>query len=95
MRWGNVLVNKVVNNGNGIELTGEYLPDDKDFKSTKKLSWVSKNSPTTDVNLVEYDHLLNVKKVEENMDFETVLNTDTKMITPAVAEPGVKNLKIG
>jgi hypothetical protein len=50
------------------------MEDDKDFKSTKKVNWISANSPTALINLVELDHLLKVKKVEENMDFEAALN---------------------
>jgi hypothetical protein len=47
------------------------------------------------VHLAEYDHLLNVKKVEDDMDFQSILNEKTKFITEAVAEPGVKNLEKG
>ena len=43
---------------------------DKDFKSTKKLNWISAKTPFVKVNLIEYDHLLKVKKVDETMDFE-------------------------
>ena len=42
------------------------LPNDKDFKNTKKLNWVSNKTPLVKVDLVELDHLLKVKKVEEN-----------------------------
>ena len=50
------------------------MESDTDFKSTKKINWLSAKTPTTKVNLIEYDHLLKVKKVEENMDFEAALN---------------------
>jgi len=42
--------------------------------------------------LVEYDHLLTVDKVDENMDFETVINHNSKFVTEALADPLVKNL---
>jgi len=45
------------------------------------------------VNLVEYDHLLTVDKVDENTDFNSVINTQSKFITEALADPGVKNLQ--
>lgn len=45
--------------------------------------------------LVEYDHLIKAKKIEEDMDFNDVLNENTKFVTEALAEPFVKNLQKG
>lgn len=45
--------------------------------------------------LIEYDHLIKVKKVEENMEFNDILNENTKFVTEALAEPFVKNLNKG
>jgi len=36
--------------------------------------------------------LLTVDKVDENTDFETVISPQSKFITEALADPGVKNL---
>ena len=67
MKWANCHIDSVslLPDGN-IELTGTMLPNDKDFKNTKKLNWVSNKTPLVKVDLVELDHLLKVKKVEEN-----------------------------
>lgn len=70
----------------------ELAVEDKDYKSTKKLGWLSKESPLTPVYLVEYDHLITVKKVEDEMDFESIVNNNSKFITEAYAEANVKNL---
>eukprot|EP01017_Pseudomicrothorax_dubius_P001504 TRINITY_DN0_c5179_g1_i4.p1 TRINITY_DN0_c5179_g1~~TRINITY_DN0_c5179_g1_i4.p1 ORF type:complete len:138 (+),score=56.26 TRINITY_DN0_c5179_g1_i4:1-414(+) len=63
------------------------------FKSTKKLTWLP-NEPSmlSEVLLVEYDHLLNAKKVEEDVDFMSILNENSKQVTLAWADPAVKNL---
>jgi len=45
--------------------------------------------------LIEYDHLITVKKVDEDMEFNDILNENTKFITNALAEPYVKNLQKG
>ena len=45
--------------------------------------------------MIEYDHLIKAKKIEEDMNFEDVLNEKTMFITEAIAEPLVKNLKKG
>lgn len=69
MKWGNVKILSMEENQltNGLKLTAEDLPDDKDYKGTKKITWLSKDSPLVNVELVEYDHLIRVKKVEDHM----------------------------
>lgn len=37
--------------------------------------------------------MIKVKKIEENMEFESVLNEETKFVTDSLSEPFVKNLK--
>jgi len=56
------------------------------------MNWIAKNSPIVDVELVEYDHLINVKKVEDDMDWEKVVNYNSRFVTTAIAEPGVGSL---
>lgn len=43
MRWGNVKVLSVVKDetSGAVHLTAEELPDDKDYKGTKKMNWIS------------------------------------------------------
>lgn len=42
MKWGNVrLTNVVVKEDGSIEITAEDLPDDKDYKGTKKINWLA------------------------------------------------------
>lgn len=74
MKWANCLIDTITHNTHHIHLTATLLPEDKDFKSTKKVTWLSNKSPLVKVDLVELDHLLKVKKVEENMEFEDALN---------------------
>ena len=71
MKWSNCSITRVEPQLDGsIFLYAELLESDKDFKSTKKLNWISAKTPFVKVNLIEYDHLLKVKKVDETMDFE-------------------------
>jgi hypothetical protein len=44
---------------------------------------------------VEYDHLIVVKKVEDDMDFDQIVNKNSKFVTKAIAESGLKSLKVG
>jgi len=44
---------------------------------------------------VEYDHLIKVKKIEEDMDITQAVNENSKFTTRAVADPMVRELNIG
>lgn len=75
MKWGNAYVRKITKNEDGtLSLDVELAVEDKDFKNTKKFGWLAKESPLTPVYLVEYDHLITTEKVEENVDFMTIVN---------------------
>ena len=45
MKWGNIMITKKTEKENSVELEGEYLATDQDFKSTKKLCWLDSKSP--------------------------------------------------
>lgn len=42
--------------------------------------------------LIEYDHLIRVKKVEEHMTIDDILNKESKFVTEAIADGGIKSL---
>lgn len=46
-RWGNAIIDEVNANDNGISFKGHTALEDKDFKTTKKLTWLAKDSPLT------------------------------------------------
>lgn len=93
MKWGNIKVNEIITRPDGgLHLNAEELPGDTDFKSTKKVHWISKDTPNVQVDLVEFDHLIVVKKVEEDMELENILNHNSKIVTRAIGEPGIQSL---
>jgi len=98
MKWGNVMINKVTKTENSVSLEGEFLKDDNDFKSTKKLCWLDSKSPLTEVTLVEFDNILKTKKYDSDdpkIKLEDVVNKETKFTTTALTEPHVKTLNTG
>ena len=96
MRWGNCKITKIEKGeGEALLMEGELMPEDKDFKKTKKLNWISRDSPYVLINLVEYDHLMKCKKLEEGQNLEDHLNEQTEFITKAYAEPAIKSLNRG
>lgn len=93
IKWGNAYVRKIVQNEDGtLLLDVELAVEDKVFKNTKKFGWLSKESTLTHINLVEYDHLITVKKVEEGVDFDSIVNHYNKFVTEALAEANIKNM---
>lgn len=93
MNWGNVMVNTKEEQPDGsFNMTGEYMPDDKDFKTTKKVTWLAEDSNLLIANLVEFDHLIKVKKVEEEMVFDNAVNANSRFLTKAYVDSGVRLL---
>jgi len=42
MNWGNIMIKTKELQGDGSYLmTGEFLPEDKDFKKTNKITWLA------------------------------------------------------
>ena len=66
MNWGNATItSKSTENGMTV-LHGNVDPGDKDFKKTKKITWIAQDKNTNyTVTLVELDHLITKKKLED------------------------------
>ena len=96
MKWGNITISKKEVDGENVTLYGKYDPEDKDFKKTKKLTWVCADPDTTvEITLVEYDHLITKQKVEENDDIKLLVNHNSKIEYVAIAEGSMRNLQHG
>jgi len=66
---------------------------DKDYKKAKKITWVAVDEGTTvEVTLVEFDHLITKKKLEENEQVMDFANTNSKIEYTAIAEGHLRNL---
>ena len=67
MNWGNFLIHKKQAQPDGsFAIEAEYLPEDQDFKKTKKVTWLANNTNLIVVNVSEFDHLIKNPKIEEN-----------------------------
>jgi glutamyl-tRNA synthetase len=96
LKWGNAIVTKKEEINGELVLHADLLPDDKDFKKTKKLTWITDCPKTTfEVTLVELDHLITKKKVEENESVKDIVNRNSYISYTAIAEGNMKFLKKG
>lgn len=95
MKWGNVTITQIEVDGEGrYSLRGTIDLNDKDFKSTeKKITWVACDDDTTvEVTLVEFDHLINKKKLEENEHVKDFVNHNSRIEYSAIAEGALRNI---
>lgn len=100
MNWGNVVVRKVHWDGQLVtRLEGSLNLGGDPKKTSKKLTWLDGGAAAeTDgvaVSFVELDTLVTVPKVEEGVDFESIVNPTTRFDTPGVGEPAMRNLHKG
>lgn len=96
VKWGVFTIKTISKLENDISVIIEANPEDMDFKAPKKLTWLPYNSNyLIDINVLEYDHLLNVLKPDEIEDFSSFVNYNSKFSTEFLAEGHMKALEIG
>jgi len=96
MKWGNCVISKKEVKDGKITLWGDIDTADKDFKKTKKLTWIAEDAATNfEVTLVELDHLITKKKIEETDDVANLVNGNSRIAYTAIAEGNMRSLKQG
>ncbi len=98
MDWGNAFVRSKTTGVNGkVESVDLELHLEGDFKKTsKKVHWLIQPNETykmIPVVLIDYDYLINKKKIEDTDDFTACLNPVTEYRVNAIADANVKDLK--
>ncbi len=96
MNWGNFMIHtKDLQQDGSYLITAEYLPEDKDFKKTKKITWLANNTNLLVADLYEFDHLIKTPKVEENDKFEDLVNNNSVFISKIYTDSHVRTLNAG
>jgi glutamyl-tRNA synthetase len=103
MNWGNAIVRSISHSINplsspsglktvtAIELELHLQGDVK--KTSKKVTWLSKDQNLVPVELVDFDYLITKDKLEEDDKLEDFLNKETETRVSAVADVNVADLK--
>jgi glutamyl-tRNA synthetase len=96
-RWGNSIVEKIEKEGDKITAVHVKLtPEDKVFKKTTLCHWVPmKEGLYTKAVIREYGHLITVKKLEDNMKIEDIVNNNSKFETVVYIEKIIEEAKKG
>ena len=78
------------------------MEDDKDFKKTRKYTWLAQVNQflTQDVDLpkaelTEYDHLITKRKIEEDDKIEDLVNNNSRLPCLCYVEPSIRTLQTG
>ena len=96
MKWGNATVHKKETIDGKTVLTATIDENDKDFKKTKKITWLcSSAEAVSTVKLIEFEHLIDKEKIEEDDDVEKLVNKYSKHVQTAISEIDVSKLKKG
>lgn len=96
MGWGNAFVAKIVRPDPAGDVSGLELKLhlEGDFKKTeKKVTWLAKDQPLVDVELVDFDYLITKDKIEEEEDFREFVNKDTVFRELAVADCNIADVR--
>ena len=96
MKWGNVSITASAKVDGVLTLNGTYLPDDKDFKKTTKLTWIAQDEATNfTIDIVELDHLITKQKPEEEDKLEDIVNNSSRVSYEAIAEGNLRGVQQG
>jgi glutamyl-tRNA synthetase len=96
MKWGNAIITMILETDDQLTLHAEFKKEDTDFKKTKKLTWIAADPNSNfEITLVELDHLITKKKVEDNDKVEDIVNKDSYISYTAIAEGNMRLLQKG
>ena len=99
MDWGNAIVKSITKSEDNPEIVSTIelqLHLEGDFKKTKKkITWLADTEHVAKVKLVDYDYLINKKKLAENDDVKDFLTAKTEFLDEAIADGNVRDLKKG
>eukprot|EP00831_Metopus_contortus_P011461 TRINITY_DN1455_c0_g2_i3.p1 TRINITY_DN1455_c0_g2~~TRINITY_DN1455_c0_g2_i3.p1 ORF type:complete len:569 (-),score=108.22 TRINITY_DN1455_c0_g2_i3:40-1746(-) len=95
-RWMNCLITSIKEEDGQLVLTGKLLPDDKDFKSTKKVTWISYD-PKLILNCrsIEFGHLITKPSLDEGDEVDDFINPNSKVETMLFGEIDMTKLTKG
>lgn len=89
---GNAIITNV------LPLTLTYMPEDRDFKTTTKITWLPKAAEgllTHKVRVTKYGHLLKNPKLEDDDDVVAAFNQDSMQQSELIVEAAIDGIAEG
>ncbi|XP_076223638.1 glutamyl-prolyl-tRNA synthetase [Nomia melanderi] len=106
INWGNILIKKIEkSNGVVTKVLAELNLENKDYKNTLKITWLTKPSDTSDDDIsksslipcyaVYFDHIISKPVLGKDDDFKDFIAKATRVETQMVGETELKRVKKG
>ncbi|KAI8476061.1 MAG: tRNA synthetases class I, catalytic domain-containing protein [Monoraphidium minutum] len=98
MDWGNAVVTSITKDADGkvTAMAGRVHPEGDPKKTKLKLTWLADVRPElTPLQLLDFDFLISKKKVEEDDNFEDLVNEITKYEITALGDLNMRDLARG
>ncbi len=92
MDWGNMKILARDSDGN---LTVEYLPDDKNFKKTKKVTWLADTEDLVPLKILKYFDMLTKDRLDEEDNFEDFINHNSEKVEFLAGDINLRLLQQG
>lgn len=88
MDWGNAIIKSITKDASGaVTALSGSLHLEGDVKKTKlKLTWLAATDELVPLSLVDFDHLITKKKVEEEDNFQDLVNPSSRSEKAAIGE---------
>ena len=97
MNLGNVLINKIVKDANGVvkEISGRFDPTNKDFKKTLKVTWLDSTN-AIGAQCCYYENLIEKPILDkDNDEFRDYVNKESEIKVDFLVERALADLKKG
>ncbi|XP_078413219.1 bifunctional glutamate/proline--tRNA ligase isoform X2 [Cetorhinus maximus] len=99
INWGNINITKINRNSRGkiTSLEAKLNLDNKDYKKTTKITWLTENlqAPLVPTVCVYYEHLISKPVIGKDEDFKEHVNRNSKQEELMLGDPCLKDLKKG
>ncbi|XP_078050630.1 glutamyl-prolyl-tRNA synthetase isoform X2 [Augochlora pura] len=106
INWGNILIRKLERDDAGVKkVLAQLNLENKDYKNTLKITWLSTPSNNTDNGISEtspipcyavyFDHIISKPVLGKDDDFKNFIAKNTRIEVQMIGEPELKRVKKG
>ncbi|XP_046711864.1 bifunctional glutamate/proline--tRNA ligase isoform X1 [Silurus meridionalis] len=99
INWGNIIITKINKDSNGAisSLEGRLNLDNKDYKKTTKITWLTDTAKAscTPTVCINYQHLITKPVLGKDDNFKDYINPNSKIEEVMHGDPCLKELKKG
>lgn len=92
MDWGNMEITNKDEKGN---LEAKFLPEDQNFKGTKKVTWLADLDDLVPIKVYRYSDILTKDRLEEDDSFDDFINRDSEEIFELTGDINLRMVKKG